>query len=106
MTTATTWVKVGARASVTSTRSGSTVRFTAVTTRDSLVQGTFVRWKAPTVTLQRTRADGTWASVAPLASTSTGVAKKSSRASGAATYRVVATGTSSAWSATSATTRR
>lgn len=105
-TSKTMWVKVGARASVTSSRSGSTVRFTAVTTRYSISQDSWIRWKAPKVTLQRKRADGTWASIGTLTYTSTGTAKTSVTASTTATYRVVASGTSTVWSAASGTTRR
>ena len=105
-TEASTWIKVAARTSLSSTRKGSKVSFTAVTTRYALSQDRWIRWKSPKLTLQRKRADGTWAPVGLVGYTSTGVAKKTITAPATATYRVLAAGNSYAWSSTSGTTRR
>lgn len=102
-TSKSTQIKVQSKVSATATRSGSKVTFTAKSTRFYLGRDAFGAWSAPKATLQKKKADGTWAAVATMPWTSTGTAKKTITASRSATYRVVTTGNSFVWGATSKT---
>lgn len=95
-------VKIGVatKASIAGTRSGTKVAFTVKTQRYVLSAEAFRPWSASKVVIQKKRADGTWATFATIAYTSTGTAKATLTA-GRGTYRAVAPGTSWIWQPTS-----
>lgn len=101
-----TWIRAKSTASVTATRKGSKVTFTARTKRYNIDADEYRNWSSPKIVLQRKKADGTWVDVAAMAYTSKGVAKKTITASTAKTYRVISSDTTLTWGRASTTVRR
>lgn len=82
------------------TFSGSNKSIEVITTRFDINTGGYSRWTAPKYTVQRLRADGTWATIATMKRLGVGRFTYKFKSSKTATYRVISANSSTTWGRT------